>query len=231
MSSAAFNNRRPRPGRPRLIPDTTTQTAREQILGTAARLFVTQGFSATSTRQIADAVGIRQASLYYHFSGKDDILGELLEMTVRPALETLGDLGQLENEDAALYALAFHDASTLAGLMHNIGVLPRLPDVAQTPEWQDYEASRSELRQAYSALGVSCASEAVIETIDKHQLGGLILESVESVIGARAESDAEGDSGATELSLHAIAASCLRLCGVPQDRIDTAAAALPPVSP
>ena len=48
-------------------------TAREEILDASAELFTTQGFATTSTHQIADAVGIRQASLYYHFPSKTEI--------------------------------------------------------------------------------------------------------------------------------------------------------------
>ncbi|MBM7518645.1 TetR/AcrR family transcriptional regulator [Nocardioides nitrophenolicus] len=45
----------------------------EQILREAARLFATKGFHGTSTREIADAVGVRQPSLFHHFATKHDI--------------------------------------------------------------------------------------------------------------------------------------------------------------
>ena len=45
----------------------------EQILREAARLFATKGFHGTSTREIADAVGVRQPSLFHHFASKHDI--------------------------------------------------------------------------------------------------------------------------------------------------------------
>lgn len=45
----------------------------------ALSLFSTQGYEATSMRQIADELGIKKASLYYHFTGKDDIVRSLLE--------------------------------------------------------------------------------------------------------------------------------------------------------
>ena len=213
-----------RPGRPRHVPSRAGQTPREEILEIAARLFVRNGFANTSTRVIAEEVGIRQASLYYHFQGKDDILGELLDMTVRPTLDSLDNLDKIEGDDARLYALAFCDAGVLANLMHNIGVLPGHPDVARTPECEEYKEARRQLQEAYSALGVSCASAAVLSSVDKNQLGGIILQSVESVIGTRADGDV-----VTEGALHAVAAACLRLCGVPQERIDAAASALPPV--
>ncbi|HMW16629.1 MAG TPA: TetR/AcrR family transcriptional regulator [Accumulibacter sp.] len=47
---------------------------REALLRTAARLFVEKGFEATTTRDIADAVGMRPGSPFYHFRSKHDLL-------------------------------------------------------------------------------------------------------------------------------------------------------------
>ena len=208
----------PRPGRPRHTPDRSQVPPREQILGAAALLFTSCGFAATSTREIADEVGIRQASLYYHFTGKEAILGELLEMTVRPTLDSLDELAQIETDEARLYSLALHDAHTLAELTHNIGILPTCPDVAQTPECKEYEVARQQLRQAYGVLGISCASDAVISSIDKAQLGGMILQQVEGVVRDRVAGHV-----VTTSELYAIAAACLRICGVTEDRIQAIA--------
>ncbi|MFJ2758767.1 TetR/AcrR family transcriptional regulator [Nocardioides sp. NPDC087217] len=208
-----------RPGRPRHIPGPdTSDHPRDQILAVAARLFVDRGYAGTSTRDIAELVGIRQASLYYHFAGKPEILAELLEMTVRPTLDKVAELDQIERPEAALYLLALHDATSLARLMHNIGKLPGCPDVAQTPEAQQYASARGQLRETYGSLAVSCGSQAVTDTIHLHQLGNLILSNVESVIARRDD----GDNVAAK-ELHAIAASILRLCGVPQAQIEVAA--------
>lgn len=51
---------------------------KQEILEAALDLFSTQGFEATSVLQIADAVGIRKASLYSHFASKQDILESLM---------------------------------------------------------------------------------------------------------------------------------------------------------
>lgn len=40
----------------------------------ALSLFISQGYEATSLRQIADELGIRKASLYYHFANKEEIV-------------------------------------------------------------------------------------------------------------------------------------------------------------
>lgn len=59
---------------------------RERILAEAAELFATRGYGATSTRDIADAVGIRQPSLFHHFANKAAILTELLDRSLDDAV-------------------------------------------------------------------------------------------------------------------------------------------------
>ena len=55
---------------------------KQAILDAALELFSRQGYEATSISQIADAVGIRKASLYSHFTGKQDILDTLVRVTL-----------------------------------------------------------------------------------------------------------------------------------------------------
>ena len=52
---------------------------KQEILEASLELFSVQGFEATSISQIADAVGIRKASLYSHFESKQAILDALVE--------------------------------------------------------------------------------------------------------------------------------------------------------
>lgn len=52
---------------------------KQEILEAALDLFSVQGFEATSISQIADAVGIRKASLYSHFENKQAILDALVK--------------------------------------------------------------------------------------------------------------------------------------------------------
>lgn len=52
---------------------------KQEILETALDLFSVLGYEATSVSQIADAVGIRKASLYSHFGSKQEILDALVE--------------------------------------------------------------------------------------------------------------------------------------------------------
>ena len=114
LEEAAGHRRRA--GRPRLRPASNAGVPpREEILDAAAGLFVSQGLAATTTRQIAERVGIRQASLYYYFAGKDEILLELLTQSVRPSLQVAMRLESRCRDDpaAGLYALALIDVRTL----------------------------------------------------------------------------------------------------------------------
>ncbi len=53
-----------------------------QIEQAAAELFFRRGYQSTSLRDIAQAVGIRPASLYHHFPSKQDLLFAVLNRTI-----------------------------------------------------------------------------------------------------------------------------------------------------
>src|ERR1041384_363145 len=64
------------------IPNST----RRRILAEAASLFRRHGYRGTSTRQIAEAVGVKQPSLFHHFPNKQAILEELLAISLDDSL-------------------------------------------------------------------------------------------------------------------------------------------------
>ena len=54
-------------------------TTKERIVEEALTLFSTKGFKGTSVKNIADAVGIKDASLYKHYKSKQEILDTIVE--------------------------------------------------------------------------------------------------------------------------------------------------------
>ena len=56
---------------------------KQEILKASLELFSVQGFEATSISQIANAVGIRKASLYSHFGGKQAILDAIVKQVLQ----------------------------------------------------------------------------------------------------------------------------------------------------
>jgi AcrR family transcriptional regulator len=57
---------------------TKGERTRQTILDTAYRLFLEQGYSATSMRQIADSAGLALGGIYNHFASKDEIFQALV---------------------------------------------------------------------------------------------------------------------------------------------------------
>ena len=205
MAEAAEQRRRA--GRPRLRPAASDGApAREEILDAAASLFMSRGLAATTTRQIAERVGIRQASLYYYFGGKDEILLELLTRSVRPSLSVARVLESACGSDpaAGLYALALIDVRTLTSAPHNIAVLYLSPEV-QGPPFESFRAERASLQAAYGRLGTAASA---IRGMDPALTATLIMQLVESVIQLRRLGSPPDGAG------HQIAAACLRLVGI-----------------
>ena len=52
-------------------------TTKDKILRVAAKMFSENGYDRVTTREIAKAVGINAASIYYYFPSKEDILKSL----------------------------------------------------------------------------------------------------------------------------------------------------------
>lgn len=55
-----------------------SETRKNEIINTAAKLFKEKGFSAVTMRDIATAMGMKAASLYNHISSKQDLLKEII---------------------------------------------------------------------------------------------------------------------------------------------------------
>ena len=172
------------PGRPRLEQSRRPgKTAREEILDAAAELFTDLGYASTSTRRIADAVGVRQASLYHHFRTKDDILDALLTGTVdeplRLAVELLGEKGPAAPR---LHALVVADVTQLCASRWNLGALYLLPEL-RLDRFEQFRLLRAELRGRYRSL----AAEVIAEYDGPADADDLPFRLVESVINQRSD--------------------------------------------
>ncbi|WP_291313488.1 TetR/AcrR family transcriptional regulator [Corynebacterium sp. UBA2622] len=147
-------------GRPRKnSPRRKGKTARDEILDASSELFTIQGFATTSTHQIADAVGIRQASLYYHFPSKAEIFLTLLMGTVQPSLDLAEDLAKSDESPALkLWALVAAETRILLSSNWNIGRLYQLP-VALSEEFHDYHEARGALEDIFRGLAAEIVGD------------------------------------------------------------------------
>jgi AcrR family transcriptional regulator len=167
-----------RPGRPRADGASATGRGTESdLLSAAARLFCTVGYTATSTRAIADAAGLRQASMYHWFGTKSAILQRLLLDSVEPSLDSARLLlARPEAPAVRLWALARLDVELLCSGELNIGALYLLPEVAGDG-FETFRDHREQLRAAYGDLvSGTLGSDAAPDD------GAMVLTFVESVI-------------------------------------------------
>ena len=200
-------------GRPRAIPTELSGDVREEILTIAAGLFESQGYTPTSTRSIASAVGLRQASLFHYFARKEDILTELLDRTVRDTLNAVRRV-PLESYDAdmALWMLVFVDVANLCRGPHNLGLLQLLPEVRGTQfEW--FWRRRRQLFRVYASQIERGNVEGTLPHVIDLTTTELVFGLVESVITARPAFRRQPMTPAV------VAEAVLRVCGVSTRRI------------
>jgi len=80
---------------------------KEKILKVSLKLFATKGYKATTVRDIAGAMGVKQSALYNHFKNKEEILETLISNLTSSAIVTLFDgkeVEELQKQGKALLA-------------------------------------------------------------------------------------------------------------------------------
>jgi AcrR family transcriptional regulator len=82
----------------------TGEERRRVIIQAAVTLFSQKGFRGTTTKEIAEAAGCSEATIFKHFSTKDELYSAILEAKSRIE-ETLAKAGQAaaEKEDAGVF--------------------------------------------------------------------------------------------------------------------------------
>ncbi|MFF3020267.1 helix-turn-helix domain-containing protein [Streptomyces sp. NPDC057939] len=204
-----------RVGRPRadqLRPD-TGRPPREELLSAAAELFTVRGYGATTTRAVAERAGMRQATMYHYFSGKEELLAELLESTVAPSLVLSRRLLAETGRPAArrLWELCRSDVLLLCGGPHNLGALYLLPEL-RGPRFGQFRGMRAELRDTYRTLlkGTSVGTELAGDKAGLTLRNDLVFGLIEGVMLIHRSDPARPPAAFAE----AAADAALRIAGV-----------------
>lgn len=74
---------------PRWEPTARWERRYREVLDAAAIIFADKGYAGASTRDIAERLGVRQASLYYYFPSKEAALAAICELGVRDFIANL----------------------------------------------------------------------------------------------------------------------------------------------
>ncbi|WP_405981490.1 TetR/AcrR family transcriptional regulator [Streptomyces sp. NBC_00158] len=162
-----------RPRADRLRPD-SGRPPREELLCAAAELFTVRGYAATTTRAVAERAGMRQATMYHYFGGKEELLAELMESTVAPSLALSRRLLADTARPAALrlWELCRSDVLLLCGGPYDLGALYLLPEL-RGHRLARFRRMRGELRDGYRALLADTPAAAELA----RERGGLALRN------------------------------------------------------
>ncbi len=153
---------------------------RAEIYRSAARIFHRKGFHATSINDIAAAVGLTKAGLYYYIKGKQDLLfaimsfamDQLDEQVIEPARGCKDPLARLETIVARHARLITQDSSALTILVNELeGLLPddRADIIGRQRDYVEFIADTlAALRDEGRVLGLD-------PTIGAFSLIGMVL--------------------------------------------------------
>jgi AcrR family transcriptional regulator len=106
---------------------------RDLIVETATRLFEKNGYQATSTRQIAEAVGCTEAALYYHFKeGKQALLCAVVAARMPEVEAVMDQCSRATSLEEMLQLFGKRFAERTPGMRWLMMALPHLGDEERT---------------------------------------------------------------------------------------------------
>lgn len=152
---------------------------RHQITVAAATLFAERGFHGTSTRDIAEAVGVRQPTIYSHFATKHLILATLVDADLIPALSRIQQVLQLEGPVAPrLHAYLRSDVAAILRLPFDVRGLYN-DEALRSPELAAQAARRTHMHDLTRQLiqaGIDAGELDVDPGFVQYAITGLLLE-------------------------------------------------------
>jgi len=138
--------------------DEYSQKTKGALLGAARRLFATRGYAGTSLDEVVRAARVTKGALYHHFSGKEELLTEVLNELHRESMARVG-------------AKAKQQAKPWDSLVAGIA--------AFLDSCSDPEFGRIALQDAPSVLGHERWSE-----LDERHSSGMLRASLQKLIDA-----------------------------------------------
>ncbi|MDQ3688793.1 MAG: TetR/AcrR family transcriptional regulator [Chloroflexota bacterium] len=169
-------------------------TTRERILYEAAALFARQGYHGTTTREIAEAVGVRQPSLFHHFRSKKSIVEAILDWDLDIALPRVRAIAARSDSAAVRLFMYLHaDVTHLASAPYNLsGVYTE--EVIAASDFAPWASRRDELHDIVEGIvREGMASDEFVHmdsNIIRHALGGILVRVLTIHSGGRGTIDA-----------------------------------------
>lgn len=157
-----------------------TTNKRDLLLGTAERLFYTEGYHATGIDRILSESGVAKMTLYKHFKSKDELILAVLEARQQPMIERLREARSKLPPRKAL--LAVFDG--LNNMIHNPNAFCGCLFINAAAEYQDREHPIHQRAAAYKAQFQQHLRELLeaAEAPQPHQLARQLQYLVEGAL-------------------------------------------------
>ena len=178
---------RRRPGRPP-VPQAPEAETRALIMRAASDLFWGRGYAAVSLGDIAAAVGITKATLYYHFSGKDAIYAAVMGHTLEVIAAAIREIARAPVTLRERLRLLAHGFLANAPPGSNHDAMMRDVDQHLGPEAQArLEVAHNAMMSAYADLMRGGIGRGELRRLDplwlayifQHLLDSIVLKSNE----------------------------------------------------
>ncbi|MGO4433272.1 TetR/AcrR family transcriptional regulator [Arthrobacter sp. fls2-241-R2A-172] len=142
---------------------------REQIIQTATDVFATEGFEGTALKRVAELVGVKEATLFHYFKGKQELLTAVLAERDRRSLAGSGQ------EDVGLGLMA-----TIAERNRREPGLTTLYAVASATANHPEHDSHGYFKARYETVVQDIAAD-----VQRRQAAGEVRTDVDPVMLAR----------------------------------------------
>ncbi|WP_280468372.1 TetR/AcrR family transcriptional regulator [Nocardia cyriacigeorgica] len=158
---------------------------KQAIRDAAVTLFTNKGFEQTSLREVADAVGITKASLYYHYASKLDLLLAIIDPVIDHMRSVVEDIDAVPHDAEGIRAVLrayvrgmvrHRDAGAMC-MRDTIAIVNAMAD-----RYPDVADSTRELR--HWLAGPDPTDEALLRASAALEILGVALLSTELVPGA-----------------------------------------------
>lgn len=140
---------------------------RRHILAVARELFMSRGYRAVSTREIAAAVGLTQPALYHHFGGKEALYIAVLEDELGTRSQAMWEAARLDAPaeqrlTAIVHAIADRSDHDLSQMFHDLRF-----EVSEQNRQHIREAFREAMMSPLLTVVAALEAEGVIAPSDR----------------------------------------------------------------
>lgn len=197
---------------------------RERILVEASRLFAVRGYFGTATRDIAEAVGVRQPSLFFHFATKQAIVEELLRYSLADPSALAHRLLTVDAPAAVrIYRYVWFDTGHLLRSPYDLTGVHR-DELIEASDFEQWRQKAQQLRKDIQTLvrqGVKDASlRDVHPTLTQELISGMNLNTIRMAHAGRPSPRVDVPTFVADFTLRAILADVTGLADVARDALD-----------